>query len=99
MVLQYCPCVACCAVFTLASGQDSNVKLTPWRCSVHKGLEQHLEASHDMFMYGYSDEANALRTVVVEPKEELYSPSGEFQVLESDALRDPVNKVNLLCQS
>ena len=58
-----------------------------------------MEASHDMFMYGYSDEANALRAVVVEPKEELYTPSGEFQLLESDVLRDPVNKVSLHCQS
>ncbi len=51
-----------------------------------------------MFMYGYSDEANALRTVVVEPKEELYTPGGEFQALENDALKDPVNKVSLFCQ-
>ncbi|CAL8468901.1 g8442 [Coccomyxa elongata] len=64
----------------------------PMECQSFLGLEQHLEASHDMFMYGYSDEANALRTVVVEPKEELYTPGGEFQALENDALRDPVNK-------
>lgn len=54
----------------------------------------HLEASHDLFVYGFpNDPFNALRVVSVEPRDDIFTPSGQFQSLESEGLQDPVNKV------
>jgi len=54
----------------------------------------HLEASHDLFVYGFpNDLFNALRVVSVEPRNDIFSPSGQFQSLEAEGLQDPVNKV------
>ena len=62
---------------------------------VQQGLTQHLEASHDLFVYGYPDDVNALRVISVEPKDDIYSSTGHFQSLEANILKDPVNKVGL----
>ena len=61
-----------------------------------QGLTQHLEASHDLFVYGYPDDVNALRVVSVEPRDDIYTSASQFQSLEANIMKDPVNKVNLL---
>ncbi|KAK9915282.1 hypothetical protein WJX75_007086 [Coccomyxa subellipsoidea] len=65
-------------------------------CQLHNrnflGLTQHLEASHDLFVYGHPDNVNALQVISVEPKDDIYSSTGHFQSLEANILKDPVNK-------
>ncbi len=66
---------------------------------MQQGLTQHLEASHDLFVYGYPKDSNALPVVSLEPREDIYNASSAFQDPEAKNMRDPVNKVLILHMS
>lgn len=60
-----------------------------------QGLQQHLEASHDLFVYGFSrDHPDVVPTVNVHIAPDIYNSHGEFVQLDIDAYHMPANKVN-----
>jgi hypothetical protein len=63
-----------------------------------QGLQQHLEASHDLFVYGFSrDHPDVVPTVNVHIAPDIYNSKGEFVQLDIDAYHMPANKVNEHC--
>ena len=67
-------------------------------CSVSlQGLQQHIEASHDLFDFGYPQaEPGGLPTVEVRCPDDLYDQQGKLQTLETDDLHDDHGKVRSL---
>lgn len=60
-----------------------------------QGLQQHLEATHDLFVYGFSrDHPDVVPTVNVHIAPDVYNSHGEFVQLDIDAYHMPANKVN-----
>lgn len=59
-----------------------------------QGLQQHIEASHDLFDFGYPKaEPGGCPTVEVRCPPDLYDQQGKLQTLETDDLHDDKGKV------
>lgn len=61
-------------------------------------MQQHLEATHDLFVYGVSrDHPDVVPTVNVHIAPDIYNSHGEFVQLDIDAYHMPANKVHMHC--
>lgn len=58
-----------------------------------QGLQQHLEATHDLFVYGFArDHPDIIPTVNVHVAPDVYNSRNEFVQLDIEAYRLPANK-------
>lgn len=75
-------------------------KVVGYRCSFCEmacrsltGLQQHLEATHDLFVYGFArDHPDIIPTVNVHVAPDVYNSRNEFVQLDIEAYRLPANK-------
>lgn len=63
-----------------------------------QGLQQHIEASHDLFDFGYpKTEPGAVSTVAVRCPGDLFDRQGRLQTPETDDVDTADGKVRLCC--
>ena len=91
----YCACwlmLASCKGCCVVALRTSRVR-HPLRDSV-QALHHHLEASHDLFVYGISrDHPDVVPTVNVACAKGMYNSRNEFVQLDTDSCTQPADKV------